>query len=418
MLAFVALHAAMGSLKISDAARVYARRSLVDDTAIANIENAPRLDAELTWPTWQAELGYEPRLTFVDVLGSGPSTGLWLHSGAARLSLRQPRYELSITQTALVGEQDFTQFGTTAALAAATQPAATTAQDTATQSAMQPTTAGTAGTAGTGTTGTTPLNLLPNARALRVADEQTAANLRYFWAPRWRSDLRASFGFSGGANAAAQQLLPRQRRAQVDGSLAFEQSRRDQLSTLLMGAQINTSSGYDHWLASASETWSTRWDAASSSLFGAGLAFQDTTDPNGVRTQRWNPIGSASLSHAKLLRDVQVRLQIGIGYSPDLNVLVGRLQNRLQANSTASIATRRMTLSLLLGAAQTIPTSAPDAATIANVAISFDYELLDWLSAQAGGQIVRQNLGSAVTFARATWLLYAGLAARAPELRF
>jgi hypothetical protein len=410
LLSFVALHAAMGSLKISDAARVYARRSLVDDTAIANIEHAPRLDGELTWPTWQAALDYEPRLTFVDVLGSRPSsgTGLWLHSGSARLSLRQPHYELSIMQTALVGEQDFTQFGSVGAVAGAMQPAATGAQDTATQASAQPMPTGT----------TTPLNLLPNARALRVADEQTAASLRYFWAARWRSDLKASFGFSGGANQTAQQLLPRQRRAQVDGSLTFEQTRRDQLSTLLMGAQINTSNGYDHWLASASETWSTRWNASSGSLFGAGLAFHDSTDPNGIRSQRWSPIGSASLSHATLLRDVQVRLQVGVGYAPELNVLVGRLQNRLQASSTASVATRRMTLSLLLGAAQTIPTSAPDAATIANVAVSFDYELLEWLSAQAGGQVARQHLGSAMAFARATWLLYAGLAARAPELRF
>jgi hypothetical protein len=416
-LALVALNAAMGSLKISDAARAYARRSLVDPSAIMNLEDQLRIDAELRWPKVQVELGYGPRLTFVDVLGPGPSPTLWLHSGAARVSLREPRYTLSLTQTGTVGEQDFAQAGAIASPAPARQAEATT--PTPNQPSTQPMVAQSMATQPMATGSTSPaLNLLPNARAVGVAAEETAANLNMLWTRRWSSDLKASFGFSGGSNDVDRMLLPRQRRAQLDGSLGFDWSRRDRVSTVLTGAQIVTSNGYEHWLTSASETWAARWAARSDSQFGLGVAFQDTTAPGGMRITHWSPIGSANLTHAMLLHDVQVRLQAGLGYAPEVNVLLGRLQNRLQATSLVTVATTRTAVSLILGAAQTIPTGAPDAATLASAALTFDHEIVRWLSAEMGGQVARQALGGAIGSARPTWLLYAGLVARAPEQRF
>jgi hypothetical protein len=213
MLALVALNATAGSLKISEAARAFVRRSLVDAAPTANLENLLRIDAGLLWPTLRLELGYEPRLTFVDVLGPDAGAPLWLHGAAARLLLPRPRYTLSIAQTGTVGEQDFTQVGAIAAL----QPSG--------QSQSMTGTVNPAPTQAMPTGSMVPaLNLLPNARAIRVADEETSANLTLLWTRRWRSDIKASFGFAGGADAAAQRFFPRQRRAELDGTLAFEWS--------------------------------------------------------------------------------------------------------------------------------------------------------------------------------------------------
>src|SRR5262245_32933378 len=128
MLAFAAVWAAMGSLRLSDAARLYLRNSLADEAAIVNAENLPSIDAGLSWPTVQLELDYTPRLTVVDVFGSGASPVLWLHSGAAQFRLREPRYTLRLMQTGMWGDQEFLPLTTSQGVgplqSAPTQPTA------------------------------------------------------------------------------------------------------------------------------------------------------------------------------------------------------------------------------------------------------------------------------------------------------
>src|SRR5690606_9738877 len=101
------------------------------------------------------------------------------------------------------------------------------------------------------------LDFVPRAAVVDVADAETSATLEYLWSRRWSSEFRASFGISGGADAAAQAMLPRQRITELEASLDHRLTPRDTLSTGLTVAQIWTSNGYDHWLATAMETWAT-----------------------------------------------------------------------------------------------------------------------------------------------------------------
>jgi len=388
MLASFSLFAVAGTLRVSDATRAYARRSLVSDLTTIDLENSPRLDVGLAWPTLQLELDYAPRYTLLDVFGPEPITDLWLHQAALLLSLRQPRYVLSISQTGALGEQDFTQIG----------PAL---EPTPSDPSMAP-----------------DVELLPLARVVSIAAEETAANLTYFWSRRWHSDLGASFGFSGGADAAARRLLARQRRAQLDASVEFDWSRRSAIGSALMGAQISTSSGYDHWLASVLESWSERWSPHSDSELGVGAAFQDTTAPDGARSSGWAPLALATFNYMLSVSDVRTRLQWSIGYGPDVNV-TGVIQNRLYATSQATLTHGRLSLGLMLGAAQTFPTDAPDAAQFASASLALQYALLDWLGAEAGGQVTHQRfIRGPAESPWAVWLLYAGLTAHTPEVRF
>jgi hypothetical protein len=391
-LAFIALQAAAGTLRLADSTRVYARRSLVDQTAVFDLQNALEIDATLAWPKVQLEAGYAPRFTYAQGFGTAPDSGFWLHSALARLSLREPRYTLSLMQTGTIGEQDFTRTGATAL----EQPAA---GDT-----MMP----------------PKVVLIPNARFLPVAAEETIGKFTYQLSRRWSSDVQASFGFSGGSNSTAQMILPRQRRAQLDTALDFDWSRRDELSSQLSGVQVETSNNYEHWLASLTEVWSRRWTANSGSDLGLGVAFQDSIAPDQSRQRAWVPIGSANLTQAILTHDMQLRFRLGIGYGPNVNVILGRLQERLQVTALTSLTTTRTTVSLTLAAAQTLPADAPDASRLASAALAFEYVLLDWLNGQLGGQATRQQqalLGGTDTGSTA-WLLYAGLEARAPAFRF
>jgi hypothetical protein len=392
-LAFIALQAVAGTLKLADATRVYARRSLIDQTAVADFQNALEIDAALVWPKVQLEAGYAPRFTFAQGFGSAPDSGFWLHSALARLSLREPRYTLSLMQTGTIGEQDFARTGGTIALE---QPASGDPM-------MAP-----------------KVLLIPNARFLPVAAEETTGKFTYLWSRRWRSDIQASFGFSGGSNIDAQMILPRQRKTQLDTALDFDWSRRDEFSSALSGVQVETSNGYEHWLASLTETWSRRWTSSSGADLGLGVAFQDTLGPDQSRQRAWVPIGSANVTQAILTQDMQLRFRLGIGYGPNVNVILGRLQERLQVTALTSLTTARMTVSVTLAAAQTLPTDAPDASRLASAALAFEYALLDWLRGQLGGQATRQQLALLGTrdAGSTAWLLYAGLEARAPAFRF
>lgn len=405
MLAFVAVGAALGSLTLSDAARVYMRNGFADEAAIVNAENVPRLDAGLSWSTLQLELDYEPQLTLVDIFGSGPSPVLWLQSGAAQLRLRQPRYTVRLLQTGTWGDQELVAFATSRGVGPL-QPV----QGPSTPNQSPPATSG-------GPMGPA-LNLLPDARSLPIAAEETSADLAVSLTRRWHSDTRASYGFSGGADAMAQSVWPRQRRAQLDNSVAFDQSRRDQLNTVLTGARLEISNGYEHWLGSLSENWAARWSAATGTSFGAGVAFQDSTAPDRTTTAHWGPIGSANFTHALVLDEVRVRLQVSLAYAPELIAVLGTVQNRLQFTSSATAFKGPWSVGLTLASMQTIPANAPDAASMASAAFAFEYEVRKWLGAQLGGQLIQQKLTSLIGTTGGMWLVYAGIVAHAPEQRF
>jgi transposase-like protein len=393
----IVLSAPSGTLKLSDVARVYARRTQLNDATTMDLENTPRIETRLAWPTTSLDLDYAPRFAWVDVLGSDPSPTLLLHSAALRLSVRRPRYSLSLMQTGAIGDQDFSQLGAVGLAGIDPEPATPGDMTAAPE-----------------------LDLLPGAQVVRVASEETSASLRYAWSRRWSSELGASFGFSGGETLEAQQFLPQQRKAELDVSLAFAPSASDELGTALSGAQIRTSNGYDHWLASLIESWSVRWSESSGGELGLGAAIQDSTGPAGVRSTDWVPVGTASVRHALLLRHAQARVQWNVGYAPDINVLSGTLQSRLFASAQASLTIARSSLALNLGAARSYPRDAPDASELLSADLAFEHELLDWLSVQLGGQITRQSFASndALSSAGSLWLLYAGLSGRVPEQHF
>jgi hypothetical protein len=406
-LALMVMQSSAWTLTLSDAARAYARRTEVSGATSIDLQNTPQLALGAAWPTTQLRVGYAPRFSWVDVLGTEPSPTLVLHSGELRLSWQWPRVALSLSQTVAVGDQDFSQVGVATSTGdLMTLPAAGVVPptDPAPGDVMMP----------------TELELLPAADVVAVAAEETSASLRYDWSRRWRSEVVAAFGFSGGADAEAQLFLPRQRTAQLDTALIFRRSRLDELSTGVTIARIDTSNGYDHWLASLIESWSMRWTRSSGGELGAGVSIQDTTGPAGLRATAWVPVGSASAWYALLMHAMEVRFQWNVGYRPDINVLAGTLQRRLFTSAQAGLTVEGSSLRLELGAAQTFPRDAPDATEVLSADLIFQQELVEWLFLQLGGQITRQRFGngSALASVGSRWLLYAGLEARLPEVRF
>ena len=399
--ALFALEAA-GTLDVSDTARIYAREAaLLDeadepDEAALDIENTPRLAATLDWPTTSLGFEYAPRLFWSDVAGPEASPTLLLHNAGLWLSAREERLTVSLAQTFAIGDQSF------ARLSAERGP-------------LQPEPAATGGLMAS-----PELELVPGPTVVRVIAVESSASLRYDLSRRVSMELRPSFGISGGADAAAQQAMPRQRTARFEASIDVRASRRDTLGTKLGLAQISTSNAYDHRIVSLMEIWSRTFAPESGSALGAGVALQETTrsaDSNGAQ---WQPIGVASVWHMLRAHAPQVRVRGDLGYQPHLNVLSGALQHQLFATAGATMLAGDASVAFTLGAAQTLPRDEPDAAQSLTADLVLEQALLDWLSAELGGQLAWQSLGSDVVLGSsdARWLLFAGARGELPSVRF
>ena len=367
-LAWIMAHAAAGTLEIADIARVQARRAEVGDGAWANLQNTPHLALQLAWPTTTFDAAYAPRFLWVDVGGADASPTLVLHTALLQLALHQPRYTLSLSQTGIVGDQDFAQVGpvgTTIAAPATPLPGTEMAPPS--------------------------LDLQPREQVISVASEETIAGLRYDWSRRIATEFQVSGGFSGGSDAQAQLVLPRQRAVMLDVTLDFRASHRDLLSTALNAAQVHTSNGYDHYWVSLMETWGTSWAHSSGGDLGLGIAVQDTIGPMAFQSTEAVPVGTASAWYTMLKQGMETRFQWLLNYGPYVDVLAGTLQSRLSTSAQASLTIERSTLRGSAGVAQTFPVDDPDASTVISTDLMFEQELADWLKLQLGGQITWQS---------------------------
>ena len=390
MLAYLVLSAAAGTLTLSDAFRTYVRKNVVGHGTSLDVQDALQLGTKLAWPQLQLDVSYAPQFTALDVIGPFPTTGVWLHDAAFGLELRRPRYVLSLTQTAMVGQRDFAQ------ARALTEPA------------------------GGDASASTDLQLLPTVRVLPVAAEETSARATYLLSRRWRSTLGASLGISGGSSTEARRFLPRERTAAVDASLEHAWSRRVEIGAELAGSQIETSNGYEHWLTSMLETWSVHWTRNSDFELGAGMSFQHSDGPYGAPNATWVPVGLASLGHTQELGNGRLHIQCEAGYRPDVNVVLGVLQNRLYATALAGWTVQRLSLDLTISAARTFAANSPATARVLNASLALHYTALHWLDTELGGRVTQQRFGDAspVGLRWGLWSLYAGVTARAPEVRF
>ena len=186
-----------GTLDVSDTARVYAREASIGADAAVDIENTPRLELVLDRPTTSLAFEYAPHLYWSDVIGTEPSPTLLLHTGGVRLSSRQERLNVSIVQTFAVGDQSFARVSTER-VPLGSEPTALPSNEI----------------------GRTPeLELVPGPTVLRVVEAESSASLRYDWSRRVSTQLRPSFEITGGADAAAQTVLPGQRAARLDAAL-------------------------------------------------------------------------------------------------------------------------------------------------------------------------------------------------------
>jgi hypothetical protein len=263
------------------------------------------------------------------------------------------------------------------------------------------------------------LDLVPGPTVVRIVSAETSASIRYEWSRRVSTELRPSLGVSGGADAAAQRALPRQRTAGVEGSLDFRASLRDTLSTSAGIEHTSISNGYDHRIVSLMETWSRTFAAESGGAIGAGVALQETTAADFDNTE-WQPIGVARAWHSWLARTMQVRLRGELGYQPYINALTGTLQRRVYASADATTSAGDTSVRLTLGVAQTLPLDQPDTARSISADLVLEQALLDWLSAEVGGQLVWQSLSgeSAIALNDSLWMLFAGARGELPTVRF
>jgi len=391
-----------GSLDVSNTARIYAREALAGDDVALDVENVPRAELTLEWPTTALELDYAPHLFWSEINGPEPAPMSLLHTASVRLSSRAERLTVSIGQTLAVGEQSFARLSREPG-ALASDPAADPAAP-----------------AGVGTAPSPELDLLPGPAVVSVFETESSASVRYELSRRVSTEVRPSFGVSGGADRASRRVLPRERTARVDLSLDYRATARDVLTSSAGVMHSSISTGHEHRVVSAMETWTHMFRPATGIALGAGAAVSDSTRPDDTTNTELRPIGLGRAWHTMQARTWQVELRSEVGHRPDVNVLTGSLQGQLYATAGATASAGSTSVHAGLGAAQTLPPQEPDSALSLTADLVLEQGLFSWLSAELGAQITWQSLGrgSVLEQSDALWLLFAGARAELPSVRF
>lgn len=408
MLCVLNLPAAVGTLRLADAAGAVLDHGLVDDDAYyLRLSNIFRADFTLRFASSEFAAAYTLRI----VPDATTLTVAPFHTVDLRYAYITPRLVVALGQSAGIGDQVFLGGGrVTPQAALGTDP----------MPATPPLSAPTLATAGALDT-----NVLPASTTLPVLTLRSSAGVGYRWERRLRSVVSAGYQLYGGMDHAAQAYLPLQR--SLDGTAAVDYllTPRINLVTALVGARTWLTTDQRYLVLTLSESVMYTWTRTTKLDAGAGISSQLTESPQGADTLAITPVASLGISHTLGGRDLSGSLRLSLTYAPLVDSVSGNIQDRLSVIGTASASQGDLRAGVSVGFFQTIPPDEPGAYTSVSGMVFGGYQFSDWLGMSVSAQAVRQKTedSSSLPATRIapsgfTWGLYAGLYAVSPNIRF
>ncbi len=420
IVAFMNVPAAVGTLRLSDSARVAVRSGLAPRGDEVGFDNLLRLDVSFAWPTTELFVGYGPRLGLADDLerSDDPLQVTFLHEADAGVTISGARYRLTFRQGFSIGEQSFGQVFPVSDTAAATPPGAAPAPGAgpAVGAPGAPATPDTPAAPGAG--GPVPLQ-----SSVDVWSASTTGALNYLWSERWVSSFDAGYGTTGGNGLVAEQFYPRLQTIDVGTALVHDLTRVHRIGGELRG-QRGWSDRSDYWLATLLGTFEILFTAETDLSLGAGVGYRDTLEQNIMtRTQALVPVGSAALTHEHAWLGARARYVFSLAYQPTVDTLNAQLQDRLTAQASASLATTSNSITLALSGSQSFPPNDPEASRFIGISLALTQQFADWIGAELGGQLADQSVGQAqegdlIEDDGTVWTVYLGLGAQLDPVRF
>lgn len=405
--------AAVGTLRVSDSARAAVRSGITDRGDEVGFDNLLRLDASLAWPTAEVSLVYGPRLGLADDIerSSDPLQVTFLHVFEAGVTVDEERYTLALRQTFSIGEQSFGQ------VFAIPETAEVAAPGDVPDMALTTTDGLPAGTGGP----------VPLESGIPVWSANSTASLMYRLASRWRSNLDAGYGTTGGNGATAELSYPRLQTVDAGVGLTHDWTARHEVGGVARG-QRGWSDRSDFWFTTVAATWRMVLRPETNLELRAGAGYRDVRESSGgigipqpitpiaqTRERAIVPIGGANLTHEVIVFGGRARYVLSVGYEPTVDLLTARLQDRLTALASASLASTTDGVTLSLSGSQSFPTGEPDASRFLGISLALTHEFADWIGVELGGQLADQTTAGA---SATVWAVYLGLGAELPAVRF
>ena len=400
-----------GALALSDTstAAVRPRFDLTGETTgtAIDLSTAPFATLTFGWHRSEISLGYGPLFTLRDTFSDGPA-GLIFHTAYASYAYQGRRYRLMLSETATLGQLDYSSLALSTPINPQTPP-----DPTISRVDFRPP---------------------PNDQIVYVVSEQTSASLSYLLSRRWTAAGTVSFGITGGLGENAEVTVPRQVRESVALTLDHALSRIDHLGGGVFVSHADVSNTLpvedpnsldaNHWVVVESGTWTHNFNRQLRGQLSLGLSETFSRERHGTISTSTNdvfPAASAALAGGLFLvrhRHLSVSLLLGSSLAPAVNPLTGSLQQRLQGSGTLLVVADRATVSATLDGGQTIPFDDDQQARVIGFGLGATYHVSRLTDLAAGYRTVWQLSSDPRLDRPPQWIAFVSLIVRAPPLLF
>lgn len=319
-------------------------------------------DARVVWtkPGVSYTLADSPRFTWLDYNGAARQAAV-SDNLVAFAQWQSSSARFRVAESASYGQLSFESLST---LPPPTQPSQTTPSGQPTMPSGPPTPSPTA------------TLVAPTSQAILFASSETSAttNLRL---RSWNVFARVAYELSGGANSAAQQILPFQQGpvGQLGADWRLTPQGRDHLITLVNGSEATFSTGTRDVLLGIEEQWRHQWARRTETLLDVGLTAERTS---GGPDAAADGSGSSAVGGAAFVQRFrrgresgEIRCEFRV--APSTNALTGLIAEAGFATVSGSWIHGRLNARGLASAGESLEQSTPTAFRLATAEIDVAY---------------------------------------------
>jgi hypothetical protein len=368
-----------GAVDVSDRTELRVRAPGTNAAASVDVETDLTARLSLRSRRWTYTLEYAPTLTLWD-LSAGPAVEpAFFNAGDARVQWQGRSALVSLEENAGYGLVDF---------------------------ASTPVVPGTEGQPPS-------VTLIPGLSLLPFMSSTTTLTSR-LTLPRWTVDISAGYQLAGGATEDAQALLPLSTGPFGEARVDYAALRRDHVFVTLSASDTAFSSGPDDLLVEPSLGYRHLWSRSIETSLRLGVS-EGHTRASAVSAEALEtfPVVEGVVER-RTAREGQLDARASARLGPVINRLVGIVEERVEANLSASYLRRKVTARGFVSASRSVPATGLYATSLFAGELGTAYGAAKLVTVDTGVRFIWQRQeATGVAFSQGT--LFLGVTLRAPR---
>ena len=264
----------------------------------------------------------------------------------------------------------------------------------------------------------------PTSQSLLIASSETSVATTLELRP-WRLFANVAYQFSGGADAAAQKVLPFQQgpvaRAIADFSVDGRQ--RDHLLTTVTASEASFSlpAGTEDVLAGIEEQWRHQLGRRSETLLGAGWnVLRSRSGPDAPDVSGSSPVAGAAFNQRVVHGRDSGEVRFDVRLAPLINPLTGLVDEQVRGSVLGRWSRRNLTLRVFASAGESVDQDTPTSVRLATAELAATSVVSKWHTFDGGVrglyQAQKQAPNGEQTISQA--VVFFAVSVRAVKVRF